>query len=210
MNKIKLVSLAVICAGLSSQLQASPTLISAMRTGATTYSFFISQSAPVGVTALTVRNLLQAELTNSLILPTLTACWVTGDLNVSPVNCGNGAMQFANADLYTYNGISNIPPFSVSKTAVVGTDLKKGTTLDKLILSSKGANFVVGTVGVPNSGDATVPAVLTSSTLGAAVPVASGCSSQLRVSPAGVTRQAMEIPAPKMSGYAALTLPTRL
>jgi hypothetical protein len=37
----------------------------------------------------------------------------------------------------------------------VGTDPKKSTTLNKLILTSKGSNFVVGTVGVPNSGDAT-------------------------------------------------------
>ncbi|MFI3184707.1 MAG: hypothetical protein QX198_01865 [Methylococcaceae bacterium] len=157
MKKLKRLSLAVVCAGLSLPAQASPKLISAMGAGATTYSFFTLQARalPLGVIASTVQNLLQAELTRSPILPALTACWVTGDLNETPVNCGNGAMQFGNADLYTYNGASSIPAFPVSKTAVVGTVPKKSTTLDKLILTSKGANFVVGTIGVANSGDAT-------------------------------------------------------
>ncbi|MCX7100015.1 MAG: hypothetical protein NTX38_00595 [Methylobacter sp.] len=155
MKKIKLISLAVVCAGLSSQVQAAPKLIPTMGSAATTYSFFTIQSPPAGVSALTVQTMLQGELDVSTALPKLTACWVTGDLNVTPVNCGNGAMQFANADLYTYNGASNIPPFNVSNALVVGIDPKKGTTLKKLTLTSKGANFRVGTVGVPNSGDTT-------------------------------------------------------
>ncbi|MEI6270516.1 MAG: hypothetical protein WCP01_16695 [Methylococcaceae bacterium] len=155
MKNIKLLGLAVCCAGLGLKAQAAPTVIPSMASTATTYSFFTVQTPPVGVLALTVKNLLQSELNLSTALPKLTACWVTGDLNVTPVNCGNGAMQFGNGDLFTYNGASIIPNFPMSKTVITGLDPKKSTTLTKLILPSKGANFTVGTIGVPNSGDST-------------------------------------------------------
>lgn len=152
MNKLKRLSLAVVCAGLSYQVQATPTVLQTMGSSAVTYSFFTVKNPPVGVSIPTIQNLLQNNLNASTANTKLTACWVSGDSNVTPINCGNGAMQFGNADMYTYNGASNIPGFSVSKAPLVVSD-PKSETLDQVILSSKGTNFVVGTVGVANSGD---------------------------------------------------------
>jgi len=152
MNKLKRLSLAVVCAGLSYQVQATPTVLQTMGSSAVTYSFFTVKNPPAGVSIPTIQNLLQNNLNASTASTKLTACWVSGDSNVTPINCGNGAMQFGNADMYTYNGASNIPGFSVSKAPLVVSD-PKSDTLDQVILSSKGTNFVVGTVGIPNSGD---------------------------------------------------------
>ena len=149
MNKLKHLSLAVVCAGLSYQVQATPTVLKTMGSSAVTYSFFTVKNPPAGVSIPTIQSLLQNNLNAST---KITACWVSGDSNVTPINCGNGAMQFGNADMYTYNGESNIPNFSVSKTPLVASD-PKSDTLDQVILASKGTNFVVGTVGIPNSGD---------------------------------------------------------
>jgi hypothetical protein len=132
MKHLKLISLAVVCAGLSSQVQATPKLISAMGNGATTYSLFIVDTAKAlknGFTVVQAQTALQTELNLNTSQPKLTACFVAGDLNITPVNCGNGALQFRNADFYTYNIPSNIPIYPMSKT------------LKSLFLETQGANF---------------------------------------------------------------------
>jgi hypothetical protein len=149
MKNLKLVSLAVVCAGLSCQAQAAPNLISAMGNGATTYSLFIVDSAKAlkdGFTVPQVQTALQTELNLNTTAPKLTACYVAGDLNITPVNCGNGAMQFRKADFYTYNIPSNIKTYPMSKT------------LKPLFLETQGANFLSSTtnaVGQIIPGDTT-------------------------------------------------------
>jgi hypothetical protein len=149
MKNLKLVSLAVVCAGLSSQAQAAPILISAMGNAATTYSLFIVDSAKAvkdGFTVAEVQFALQTELDLNTTAPKLTACYVAGDLNITPVNCGNGAMQFRKADFYTYNIPSNIKTYPMSKT------------LKPLFLETQGANFLSSTtnaVGQIIPGDTT-------------------------------------------------------
>ena len=136
MKNLKLISLAVVCAGLSSQAQAAPTLISAMGNGATTYSMFVVDVAKAlknGFTVAQAQIALQTELDLNTTAPKLTACYVAGDLNITPVNCGNGEMQFRNADFYTYNIPSNIPIYPISKT------------LNPLFLKTQGANFLSST-----------------------------------------------------------------
>ena len=130
MKTLKLTGLALVCAGLATTADAAPKAILAMDSPATTYSFFTVQTLPAGVTQLTVRNMVQSELNASTALPKLTACWVSGDSNITAVKCGDkGEMQFGNADFYTYNGASIIPAFPLSKTEVVGLDPKKNRIL---------------------------------------------------------------------------------
>ena len=133
MKNLKRISLAVLCAGLSYQVQAAPKLISAMGKAATTYSLFVVDTAKTlkaGFTVAQAQTALQTELDLNTIAPKLTACFVTGDLNITPVNCGNGAIQFRNADFYTYNIPSNIPVYPLSKA------------LKSLFLETQGANFL--------------------------------------------------------------------
>ncbi len=149
MKNLKLISLAVVCVGLSSQAQAAPKLISVMGNGVTTYSMFIVDSAKTlkaGLSVIQAQTALQADLNLNTSSPKLTACYVAGDLNITPVNCGNGAMQFRNADFYTYNIPSNIPVFPLSKN------------LKSLFLETQGANFLSSTtnaVGQIIPGDTT-------------------------------------------------------
>jgi hypothetical protein len=136
MKNLKLISLAVVCVGLSSQVQAAPKLISAMGNGATTYSLFIVDNAKTlkaGLTVIQAQTALQADLNLNTSSPKLTACYVAGDLNITSVNCGNGAMQFRKADFYTYNIPSNIKIYPMSKT------------LKPLFLETQGANFLSST-----------------------------------------------------------------
>jgi hypothetical protein len=140
MKMIKIIGLAACYAVLNATVQAAPTLISAMGTSATTYSLFAinTKKLPFGTSPTQVQNLLQAQL--DLATPKLTGCWVTGDLNRSPVNCGNGAMQFGSTDFYTYNLGTTLAPFPLDKT------------LKPLILEALGANFITaipGTIGDP-------------------------------------------------------------
>ena len=149
MKKLKCISLAILCAGLSSQGLAAPKLISAMGTAATTYSMFIVDTArafKAGYTIPQAQTALQTELDLNTTAPKLTACFVAGDLNITPVNCGNGAIQFRTTDFYTYNIPSNIPVYPLSKT------------LKPLFLETQGANFLSSTtnaVGQIIPGDTT-------------------------------------------------------
>jgi len=140
MNYLKLMSLALMYAGFVFPLQAAPHLIStignALGTTTTTYSLFAvntTKTLKLGLTVPQVKALLQTELDASLTLPKITACWVTGDLNISAINCGNGAMQIRNTDMYTYNIPSNIPVFPLSKA------------INPMILKAQGANFLAPT-----------------------------------------------------------------
>lgn len=128
MNHIKYLAGIVILIGVASPAQAAPRAISTMGAAATTYSFFIVDNRKIsgGRTVAQVQNELQQQLdTNNT---GLTACWVTGDLNATNINCGAGAMRFGNAELYTYNLETNIPgvPFAT----------------DKAIREAQGANFI--------------------------------------------------------------------
>jgi hypothetical protein len=55
MNKLKRLSLAVVCAGLSYQVQATPTVLQTMGSSAVTYSFFTVKNPPVGVSIPTIQ-----------------------------------------------------------------------------------------------------------------------------------------------------------
>jgi hypothetical protein len=138
MKIIKIVGLAFCCAGLSTTVQAAPKFIPAMAASATTYSLYAvnTKKIPAGTTIVQVQNSLQAQL--DLATPKLTACWVTGDLNRSPINCGNGALQFGSTDFYSYN-------FPVLTLGLFPLD----KTLRPVILEALGANFISATVGVP-------------------------------------------------------------
>lgn len=127
MRILKLFILAVLWVLLGSSSQAAPRGIPAMAAGATAYSFFVMDTKRLnGRTAETVQNELQQQLDANAT--GLTACWVAGDLNATNINCGNGALRFGNAELYTYNLETNIPgvPF----------------VTDKAIREAQGANFV--------------------------------------------------------------------
>jgi hypothetical protein len=128
MNTIKYLAGIFVLIGISSPSQAAPKMISSMTNAATTYSFFTVDAKKIsgGRTVLQVQNELQQQL--DTLGTGVTACWVTGDLNVTNINCGNGAMRFGNAELYTYNLETNIPgvPFA----------------LDKAIGEAQGANFI--------------------------------------------------------------------
>jgi len=180
MKNLKLIGLAVVCAGLSSQAQAAPKLISAMGNAATTYSMFIVDSAKTlkaGFTVTQVQTALQTELNLNTSAPKLTACFVAGDLNITSVNCGNGAMQFRNADFYTYNIPSNIPVYPLSKN------------LKSLFLETQGANFLSSTTNA-------VGQIIPGDTTGRVVNV----HFKQRVAQFGLLVDAGQVGAPSVSG----------
>lgn len=140
MNRLKLFSTAVLLwVWLCTPAQAAPRAITAMAGGATTYSFFMVDAKRIsgGRTVAQLQTELQQQLdANST---GLTACWVTGDLNVTNINCGNGAMRFGNTELYTYNLETNIAGVAF--------------VLDRAIREAQGANFISPNLTVP--GDTT-------------------------------------------------------
>ena len=82
MKNLKLISLAVVCVGLSSQAQTAPKLISAMGNAATTYSLFIVDSAKAvkdGFTVPQVQTALQTELDLNTTAPTYKIVFETID-----------------------------------------------------------------------------------------------------------------------------------
>ncbi|MFZ2407421.1 MAG: hypothetical protein WAW41_19975 [Methylobacter sp.] len=138
MRILKLFSLAVLWFWLGSPAQAAPRAISVMAGGATTYSFFMVDAKRLnGRTVAQLQNELQQQLDSNST--GLTACWVTGDLNATNINCGNGAMRFGNTELYTYNLETNIAGVAF--------------VLDRAIREAQGANFISPNVTVP--GDTT-------------------------------------------------------
>lgn len=127
MGIYRVVSLGVACFAYSSQILAAPTVISTMTGTATAYAFFTVDTGKLnGRTVSAVQAELQQQLdTNGT---GLTACWVTGDLNVTNLSCGNGAMRFGPSEMYTYNletGIAGVP-----------------FAFDKAIGEAQGANFI--------------------------------------------------------------------
>ena len=127
MKILKLFALPVVCLWLGSPAQAAPRVISAMAGAATTYSFFnVDANKLKGRTVAEVQNALQLQLDSA----GLTACWVTGDLNATNINCGNGAMRFGNTELYTYNLETRIPGFPLDKEMKV------------VIREAQGVNFI--------------------------------------------------------------------
>ncbi len=133
MNFFKYLTGIAIYIGLAAAAQAAPKVISTLGIAATAYSFFtVDTNKLKGRTVLQVQTELQQQL--DVNATGLTACWVAGDLNTTNINCGNGAMRFGNAELYTYNLETNIPgvPFA----------------LDKAVGEAQGTNFITpnGTV----------------------------------------------------------------
>ena len=180
MKNLKLIGLAVVCAGLSSQAQAAPNLISAMGNGATTYSMFVvdvAKALKAGFSVAQAQSALQTELDLNTTAPKLTACYVAGDLNITPVNCGNGAIQFRNADFYTYNIPSNIKIYPMSKT------------LNPLFLETQGANFLSSTTNA-------VGQIIPGDTIGRVVNV----HFKQRVAQFGMLVDAGQAGAPSVSG----------
>ncbi len=133
MNYIKYLAWIFLVLGQVGAACASPKLITAMGAGSTAYSFFTVDTRKLrGRTVLQLQTELQAQLDSNGT--GLTACWVAGDLNVTNISCGNGAMRFGNTELYTYNLETRIPgvPF----------------LLDKALGEAQGTNFITpnGTV----------------------------------------------------------------
>jgi hypothetical protein len=83
--------------------------------------------------------LTQQLLSADLAVASITPCQITGDLNVTGVSCGNGAIQFGTNELYTYNSPTNLPPVSV--------------VLDNGVRQQAGANFISPNGTIP--GDST-------------------------------------------------------
>jgi hypothetical protein len=127
MKILKLFALPVVCLWLGSPAQAAPKVISSMAGAATTYSFFqVDTNKLKGQTVAGVQAALQLQLDSV----GLTACWVTGDLNATNINCGNGAMRFGNTEFYTYNLETRIAGFPLDK------DMKV------VIREAQGVNFI--------------------------------------------------------------------
>ncbi len=140
---LKIVGLLATLMGLTESALASPKLIDAMPSTATRYSLFslVTNKFVAGDSNGSVTAALQAEL--NLKTPKLTACIIRGDLNISAINCGNGAIQFGSSDFYSYNGITSLPPITLTNA------------LDRKIRKGVASNFIVGSVVPFFQGDPT-------------------------------------------------------
>lgn len=124
--------LLLFCTGLSLTAEAAPININALSTTApaTTYTFFKvtvdTAKFPAWKTATQVQTALQADLTTK----NLTACYIAGDLNTTGINCGNGAMQLATNEAYTYNiPIPALPAFILPNITATAIDPKSGKSV---------------------------------------------------------------------------------
>lgn len=92
-----------VCLGL--QVQAAPTMITALRDTANTYSlFYIDGSRLKGGTSVAQEQaILIAQLT--ALTPPLRPCFASGDLNPTNIRCGSGTtqMQLGISELFGYS-----------------------------------------------------------------------------------------------------------
>ena len=136
-----------------SAVDAAPITIPAVRTTPTTkvYTFFTFDAAALSRQGLFVtrelQNLTQQLISNDPAVPSITPCEIAGDLNVTGVSCGNGAIRFGTNELFTYNTANALP--------AVTNRFPKGTRLVKGIRQQYGANFLSPNPVTGTGGDTT-------------------------------------------------------
>ncbi len=155
MRIVKFHVLIALTLWIASAADAAPINIPAVRITPATkvYSFFTFNASALSrqglFVAREIQNLTTLLISNDPAVPSITPCEITGDLNVTGVSCGNGAIRFGTNELFTYNTANALPP--------VTNRFPKGTKLVNGISQQYGANFLSpnlnGPVIIP--GDAT-------------------------------------------------------